>query len=177
MKRKTMLKAAQVTSLQQRELSMQKKLYQFLHRFTENVTIQLGERHPTEEFNLPELIHLTGAYLDDIIRFDQNFGIDIEQRGKSRSSSTAKSHLMQSTRTLPTPLSASMKTSSSRQHRDVVLPERAQSSDDNLGRVLGYESEERSAPVECVDEERISHSSRSRSRLSPSRPAPKKPIH
>lgn len=68
-----MLKSAQVTSLQQRETSMQKKLFACLSRFTQEVTMQLSERPPTEEFNLPELLHLTGSYLEDVLRFDQHF--------------------------------------------------------------------------------------------------------
>jgi hypothetical protein len=170
MKRKMMLKSAQVTSLQQRELSMQKKLYQSLYKFTQNVTFQLSEAHPTEDFNLPELLHLTGAYLDDIIRFDQNFSSGRRDQGKSRLAAASSS--LHSSKAGRSNHSSSLKLSeASHGWENAVF--------DSHGGGATYEypvNDERSPPVDDINVVRTS-ASRIPARLSPSRPAPKKPTH
>jgi hypothetical protein len=83
MRRKMLLKGSQVTSLQQRELTMQKKLYQTLVDAYENITIHFSMTLPysqslassssfalPSEVSLPELLNITRSCFEDIIKWD-----------------------------------------------------------------------------------------------------------
>jgi len=70
MRRKMLLKGAQVTSLQQRETSMQKKLYTSLEKFKQASPFQLSANLPGDDINLPKLLNLVEVFFTDIANID-----------------------------------------------------------------------------------------------------------
>jgi hypothetical protein len=100
-----LLKGSQVTSLQQREMTMQKKLYQTLHYAYENIAIHFSVSLPVSqalsstitsthtttathntshlsatahstEITLPELLNITRSCFEDLVRWEQNLNLN-----------------------------------------------------------------------------------------------------
>jgi hypothetical protein len=84
-----LLKGSQVTSLQQRELTMQKKLYQTLVDAYEHITIHFSTTLPysqtlassssmaqPSEITLPELLNITRSCFEDIIKWEGNLNLN-----------------------------------------------------------------------------------------------------
>lgn len=75
-----------MTSLQQRELTMQKKLYQTLTYVYDNISIQFTVPLPTNQsftttssstdVSLPELLNITRNCFDDILKWEDNIKLN-----------------------------------------------------------------------------------------------------